>query len=729
MWGGVECTLNRVGDRYVNQCEKNGHDHRIADLALFRGLGIRKLRYPCLWELAAPRDLDHCDWSYLDERLGELRRLGQDFIAGLLHHGSGPSYTSLVDPDFPTKFATYARRFATRYPWVTDYTPINEINTTARFSVLYGHWYPHLKSGPMYLRSLLLQCKGTILAMREIRAINPRARLIQTDDLGKCQSTEELRTQREFENERRWLSWDLLCGKVTREHPLYWWFTKAKVDPRELAWFEENACPPDVIGVNHYHLSSRYLDHRLELFPAWSHGGNGSETYADVGAVDTGLVEPIGVDVLLRETWERYRIPIAVTECHTRGRREAQMRWLDEVWSACRSLRSDGVAIEAVTAWSLLGTYDWHNLCTNCEFFYESGVFDLQNPSHAPKETALSRMVRTLATTGRYESPVLGSPGVWKTGRRILFNAQPGQVSSLEHGPEVRPVLITGASGTLGRAFARTCGARNIKYTLVSRREMELTDPASIDALIADLRPWAIVNAAGYVRVDEAEGDSSSCFRTNVDGAVNLARICRARGIALVNFSSDLVFDGSAEVPYEESTPVAPLNTYGRSKVACEEQVLAIYPESLVIRTSAFFGPWDEYNFVTQTLRALAQRNEVHAPSDQFVSPTYLPDLTNETLDLLIDGETGIIHLANVGEVSWAEFASKAVNYAPESLCLDPALIRAVPSEKLALQAPRPRRSALTSERRQRLPSLEDALERYFNDVEVPLIGEQENRL
>ncbi len=727
MWAGIECTLNRVEDRYANQCEKNGHTQRLGDLALFHGLGIQKLRYPCLWELVAPQDLDHCDWGFLDERLGELKNLGQSIIAGLLHHGSGPRYTSLIDPDFPTKFATYARLFVTRYPWVTDFTPINEINTTARFSMLYGHWYPHLKDEALYLRSLLLQCRGTILSMREIRSVNPAARLIQTDDLGKCQSTPELVHQRDFDNERRWLSWDLLCGRVTPAHALYEWFLQCKIHPRDLAWFEENACPPDVIGINHYHLSNRYLDQRLELFPAWSHGGNGRDAYADVGAVDTGLVTPVGIDTLLRETWERYHIPIAVTECHARGRREAQMRWLDEVWKTCQSLRAESIPIEAVTAWSLLGTYDWHNLCTNCEFFYESGVFDLRNAERVPQETGLSKMVRALANTGDFQAPILGSPGIWKTGRRILFNAQLEQQSSLEHDPSVRPVLIIGASGTLGRAFARTCGARNIKYLLLPRNQLELTDLNSIKTLIQELRPWAIINAAGYVRVEAAETDYETCYQTNVVGAVNLASVCREEGVSLVNFSSDLVFDGTALSPSGESTPVRPLNNYGKSKAACEEQVLEIDPRSLMIRTSAFFGPWDEHNFVTQTLRTLGAQSEVHAASDQIVSPTYVPDLTNETLDLLIDGECGLIHLANVGEVSWEEFAWKAVNYAPESLRLDPSLIRGVITDRLGHQARMPRRSSLTSERQQRLPSLEDALARYFLDVEVSLTKKQEH--
>ncbi|MFP5386219.1 MAG: sugar nucleotide-binding protein [Bacteriovoracia bacterium] len=728
MWGGIECTLNRVGDRYINQCEKNGHNHRLTDLALFKELGIKKLRYPCLWELVAPKDLDHCNWSWLDERLSELKRLDQKFIAGFLHHGSGPVYTSLIDPQFPQKLATYARLFATRYPWVSDYTPINEINTTARFSLLYGHWYPHLQNTALYLKSILIQCKGTILAMKEIRRINPGAKLIQTDDLGKCQSTPELQEQRDLENERRWLAWDLLCGKVNKDHALYHLFLKEGITPQELEWFEENPFPPDLIGINHYQLSNRYLDHRIEMFPEWSHGGNGTQVYADVGAVDTGLVDPVYPDVLLREAWERFGIPLAITECHARGRRESQMRWLNLIWNTCKNLRSEGIPIEAVTAWSLTGTYDWHNLCTKCENFYEPGVFDLRNPSKTPQWTALATMIRSLATKGSFESPLLGADGVWETGRRILFNVKPGQFTSIIQKENSRPILITGGSGTLGQAFARICGARNIHYKLLSRSELELTSRKSIEEALEFYDPWAVINAAGYVKVDLAEDDPLKCFQENVEGAVNLARACRNRSVKLVNFSSDLVFDGNTHHSYVESDRVSPLNVYGKSKVECEEQVLSIFPDSLVIRTAAFFSPWDEYNFITSTLRLLSDERPISLPNDQFVSPTYLPDLANETLDLLIDGESGIIHLTNAGEVSWEEFAIKAITLPQQGDTFNRELIKGVSSQELNLRARRPLRSVLNSERHGRLPTLDDALKRYYLELQVPLKKQQEIR-
>src|SRR5918993_957497 len=124
LWGGVECTVNRVGDSYFDQLERTGHAARADDLDLFAGLGLRRMRYPVLWERVAPGGLERADWSWADARLARLRRLGVRAIVGLVHHGSGPRDTSLLDPAFADRLAGYARAVAERYPWVEDYTPV-----------------------------------------------------------------------------------------------------------------------------------------------------------------------------------------------------------------------------------------------------------------------------------------------------------------------------------------------------------------------------------------------------------------------------------------------------------------------------------------------------------------------------------------------------------------------------------------------------------------------------
>jgi dTDP-4-dehydrorhamnose reductase len=214
LWGGIECTVARVGDDYRDQCAETGHRERIEDLDRIAALGIRTLRYPVLWETISPGDPAEADWSWHDERLPRLRELGIVPIAGLCHHGSGPTHTNLLDPEFPEKLARHARAVAERYPVIEHYTPVNEPLTTARFSALYGHWYPHAADYGAFLRALFIQCKAVLLSMRAIREVRPDAKLVQTDDLGRTFSTPAMAYQAEHDNARRWLTFDLLCGRV-----------------------------------------------------------------------------------------------------------------------------------------------------------------------------------------------------------------------------------------------------------------------------------------------------------------------------------------------------------------------------------------------------------------------------------------------------------------------------------------------------------------------------------
>jgi dTDP-4-dehydrorhamnose reductase len=722
-WAGIECTVNRVGDQYFDQLERNGHATRLDDLDLFAELGVRAIRYPILWERIAPNGKMSADWSWADERLGRLRELGIRPIVCLVHHGSGPRHTSLIDPAFPEQLAEFARAVAERYPWVDMYTPVNEPLTTARFSGLYGHWYPHGRDGLTFARALLIECRATVLSMQAIREVNPTAQLVQTEDLGKTHSTPLLAYQAELENERRWMSIDLLCGRLNRDRPIWAFLRDFGVDEAELDWFLENPCPPDVLGFNHYVTSERFLDERTERYPAWSHGGNGVHKYADVEAVRVCTEGAEGLPALLKEAWARYELPLAVTEVHLNSTREEQLRWLKEIWDGAVSLRREGVNVRAVTAWSLLGSYDWNILVTRIEGYYEPGVFDVRGPR--PRPTAIARMLSDLATGREPDHPLLDTPGWWRRPDRLLYpsvSCRPsnlGKEQILDFGkteikkPKSRRLLaIIGARGTLGKAFARLCDLRGIPYQLLTRQDMDITNPVSVDAALTQLHPWAVVNAAGYVRVDDAEREVDACLRANAEGPAILAASCASQGVPLLTFSSDLVFDGACTTPYVESNAVAPLNVYGRSKAEAEVRVLKAHPSALVIRTSAFFGPWDEYNFVTIALRHLTAGQTFVAAEDSVVSPTYVPDLVHTSLDLLIDGECGLWHLANKSAIAWAELARLAASVAG----VDASRVEARPTRELGLVAPRPTYSVLGSERGVLLPSLENAMSRYFDE-------------
>jgi dTDP-4-dehydrorhamnose reductase len=722
LWAGIECTVNRVGDSFFDQLELNGHARRVQDLDLFAELGVRALRYPVLWERTAPDGLKHADWSWADERLTRLRELGVKPIVGLVHHGSGPRNTSLVDPAFPEKLAAYARAVSQRFPWVTHYTPVNEPLTTARFSGLYGHWYPHGRDAQTFARALMNQCRGIVLAMRAIREVNPSAELIQTEDLGKTFSTRLLAYQAEFENERRWLTYDLLAGRLARDCAVWNYLRRAGIDEAELDWFVENTCPPDVIGINHYLTSERFLDERLGRYPLHTHGGNDRHAYADVEAVRVCAEGTAGPAALMMEAWERYQLPLAITEAHLGCTREEQLRWLKEVWDGAQSLRRDGADVRAVTLWSLLGAYDWQNLLTRQEGRYEPGVYDLRSPQ--PRPTALAHMLRDLAAGREHEHPVLDSPGWWRRLDRLCYtpvarrtHALPATIQGVRvKGERSRALVITGANGTLGKAFARICKQRGLSYHLLTRQEMDIADPASVNEALEQYQPWAVINAAGYVRVDDAEREPELCYRENALGPETLAAACARRRVALLTFSSDLVFGGTKRSPYIESDAPAPLNVYGSSKAQAEKRVLEELPAALVVRTSAFFGPWDEHNFVAAALSSLSEGRIFPAADDLYVSPTYVPDLVQASLDLLIDGECGIWHLANSGEVTWAELARRVATLSG----LDASRVEALSEKSLKLIAPRPVYSALGSERGPLLlPSLEDALSRYLRESEV----------
>jgi dTDP-4-dehydrorhamnose reductase len=472
------------------------------------------------------------------------------------------------------------------------------------------------------------------------------------------------------------------------------------------------------MGVNYYVTSERFLDSELGHYPPESHGGNGRDSYADVEAVRVREQGMGGVGAILSDAWARFGLPLAITEVQLASTREEQLRWLAGAWQTASELRAGGVDLRAITAWTLLGCYDWNSLVTRDENHYEPGAFDLRGPQ--PRPTALAHAIRALAGGQPLNQPWAALPGWWQRPARLIYgwaidaagerrplaNAQPAASA-----PE-RPLLITGGAGTLGQAFARICELRGIPVRLLTRQDLDIADPAAVQEILEELHPWALINAAGYVRVDAAERDQAACFLANSSGPAVLAEACAARSIRLVSFSSDLVFDGAQSSPYLEDAAPAPLNVYGRSKLLAEQMLQQHYPEALMIRTSAFFGPWDSANFISAVLNALTGGERVAAAADWLVSPTYVPDLVHASLDLLLDGAGGIWHLANPGAISWADLAAEAARRCG----LDAAGIDARPLAELGLEAPRPRYSVLGSQHGSLLPPLDHALGRYVRE-------------
>jgi dTDP-4-dehydrorhamnose reductase len=602
LWGGCECTVNRVGDRYFDQTVRTGRQDRLSDLGLFADLGIRALRHPIVWERTAPDDPEVRDFTWTDVQLAEMQRLGLNPIAGLVHHGSGPRYTSLMDDSFAPGLAAHARAVAERYPWINDYTPVNEPLTTARFSGLYGHWYPHHRDDRAWITALLNQIDATRLSMREIRRVNPDARLIQTEDLGFVHATDTMADQARFENERRWLTWDLLCGHVVEDHPMHAWLSGFGFGDR-LQAIADDPCPPDVMGVNHYLTSERFLDARLDRYPGMATGGNGRQTYVDVEAVRVCADGALGWAEILRQAWARYGRTIVVTEAHNGSSREEQMRWFLECWRACETVRGEGADIEAVTAWSLLGAYDWPSLLTEDVGKYECGVFDLSNGE--PRPTAMCGLLRALA---RREAPTdagfaLASPGWWRR-PDIRYRFEPVRTSATPPAPaprtedEAAPLLITGA-GPLARTFARHCRFRGLPFVVAGDKTR---------AAAGHLQPWSAVIGAG---------DHGATF----DPA-------GWRGARMLSFAHR-GGRGGLHTPF-----------------------------------GAPFCHDDANGFAVRLLDALHAGERFDAPEDEAMSPAFRPDAVDAALDLLIDGAEGAWDLAGEEELTWFAFARALADHA-----------------------------------------------------------------
>lgn len=718
IWGGIESTINRIGDVYRDQLVLNGHLYRLTDLDQIAELGIRTLRYPIQWERVAPEGLEHANWSWADERLKHLHSLGITPIIGLTHHGSGPRSTSLIDPSFAEGLASYASLVAQRYPWVTTYTPVNEPLTTARFSALYGHWYPHAHDERTFLRALLIQCWAVVLTMQAIRQIIPTARLVQTEDIGKTFSTPLLAYQAEFENERRWLTFDLLCGHLNSNHRLWEYLLHLGIDRSELEWFLDHPCPPDVLGINYYLTSERFLDEHKENYPNLFHGRNGEHTYADVEAVRVSTDYPLGHYARLKEVWERYHIPVAITEVHLNCTREEQLRWFLQSWQAAKALRNEGADIRAVTAWSLLGAFDWNSLLTRNNGFYETGVFDIRAPR--PRPTALASVVRSLTQGHEPEHPVLGLPGWWQ--RPIRLHHQPNQTavsssswplgSGTGNKRAPSPILILGGFGPLEQTFAYLCDIRGLPYRLLADGEINRADNTSVNKVLKELNPWAVIHTAGAIRVNEAEYETQRSAHEQTLEMPILADACAQHRTAFLTFSSDLVFDGLGLMPYVESDPVTPQCVYGNYQAQAEKAVLHQDPTALIIRTSALFGPWDTDSVVSPALREHLMHHWISSADETVISPTYIPDLVHACLDLLIDGERGIWHLTNTGSVTWAQFAQQVAKHA--GICAKER--ENDPCQTGKSTASRPSYRALGSERGVLLSSWNDALSRALQN-------------
>ncbi len=216
-------------------------------------------------------------------------------------------------------------------------------------------------------------------------------------------------------------------------------------------------------------------------------------------------------------------------------------------------------------------------------------------------------------------------------------------------------VLITGAGGQLGLELNELLPERDHEVMALTRKELDVADPASVGTVLDEHAPDLVVNAAAFTNVDACETEAGTAYEVNALGPRNLAQSCERRDMDLLHVSTNYVFDGENDRPYEPFDPPGPASAYGRTKLAGEEHVMRLSTRWYVVRTAGVYGRG--HNFVRTMLRVAKEREVLKVKSDEFISPTYARDLARAIAGIVEAGSYGLYHVTNAGSCSWYEFA------------------------------------------------------------------------
>lgn len=274
-------------------------------------------------------------------------------------------------------------------------------------------------------------------------------------------------------------------------------------------------------------------------------------------------------------------------------------------------------------------------------------------------------------------------------------------------------VLVTGVKGQLGYDVVNELTKRGIEAVGVDIQEMDITDAASVNRVIRETAPDAVIHCAAYTAVDAAEENEELCRRVNAEGTQNIANICKELDIKMVYISTDYVFDGQGERPWEPEDDRAPKSVYGQTKYEGELAVQNSLDKYFIVRIAWVFGI-NGKNFVKTMLQLSRNHDTIKVVNDQFGSPTYTYDLARLLADMVLTEKYGIYHATNEGICSWYDFACAIFEEAGIRVNVVP-----VTTAEYGAKASRPANSRMSKEKLtengfEKLPPWRDALKRYI---------------
>lgn len=269
-------------------------------------------------------------------------------------------------------------------------------------------------------------------------------------------------------------------------------------------------------------------------------------------------------------------------------------------------------------------------------------------------------------------------------------------------------VLILGAKGLLGNELVKVF--RGYELYAWDKEELDVTDSKAVELEITKLKPSVVINATGYTNVDKAEEEKELAFEINAEAVKNIAKACNKCKAAIVQISTDYVFDG-AKKGYDEDDKKNPLSAYGASKAKGEDYVLSTAKKYYLIRTEWLYGKHGR-NFVDTVLTLAKEKKELHIVNDQIGSPTYAKDFAIKIKDIVLNEKPNeTYHTTNDGYCSWFDFAKEILKLKGVTKAVMP-----ITSQELARPAKRPKWSILNNNKTQKMRHWKEALKEYLKD-------------